>query len=128
MILTDIHCRVALAVVFFALALGVWGGVAFIRGLGVTGSYLGAIAVGEILVMAQGLIGVILVLLGRSPADWLHVLYGIVIAISWVAVYLYTHGETRRREMAIYSLVSFFVVGLAVRAIMTGSAGSACLP
>lgn len=126
--LAELHCRLALAVIFFAFALGVWGGFLFLRGLGVSGSYLGAVAVGELLVIAQGLVGVVLVLTGRFPADGLHFLYGVVIAISWVAVYLYSHGETGKREMGIYALMSFIVVGLTLRAVVTGASGSTCIP
>jgi hypothetical protein len=126
--LTELHCRVGLAVVFFALALGLWGAFAFLRGGGVSGSYLGAVAIGEILVLAQAVIGVLLIATGRFPPDVLHFLYGIVTALAWVAVYIYTHGQLTRRELAIYAVVSLFVMGLAMRGIMTGSAAPACVP
>lgn len=127
MFLTDLHCRVGLAIVFFAFALGVWGGLAFLRGSGVSGSYLGAVVIGELLVVSQAIIGLLLVLSGRSPMDGLHFLYGIVVMLAWVAVYVYTRGQLGRREMAIYAVVSFFLMGLAIRGIMTGGAVPVCL-
>lgn len=128
MVLTDIHCRVALAVVFFAFALGVWGTFAFLRGLGVTGSYLGALVVGEILIVAETLIGLTLLITGHFPLDGLHILYGVVTPLAWAAVFVYTRGAQTKREMLIYALMSFFVMGLGIRGIMTGGAAPVCLP
>jgi hypothetical protein len=128
MFLTDLHCRVGLAVVFFAFALGVWGVIAFLRGMGVTGSYFGALIIGEILVIAQALVGLGLVFVGRFPPDGLHLLYGVVIPLSWAAVYIYTRGSQTKREMIIYGIMSFFVMGLGIRAIMTGGITPVCLP
>jgi heme A synthase len=130
MFLQDLHCRIALSTLFFVFALGTWGAVNFVRVRGVSSNYLGALVIGEILLLLQGILGLILVLMGQWPADSLHFLYGVTIAISWPGVYAYTHAETSRREMGIYSIVSFFMFGLAVRAMMTGAgpAGAACLP
>ncbi len=128
MFLQDLHCRVALATLFFAFSLGAWGAGAFVLRRGVSGNYLGALVIGEILVLAQAVLGMALVFGGKFPTDALHFLYGVTIAISWPGAYTYTHGETGRREMGIYALVSFFVFGLAVRALMTGAVGAECLP
>lgn len=125
--LADIHCRVGLSVSLFALALGVWGVIAFLRGMGVTGSYFGALVIGEVLTVVQALVGVLLVITGHWPPDVLHFLYGIVVILSWLMVYIYTKGATTRREMLIYAIVSFFVMGLAIRGIMTGSEVPSCL-
>jgi hypothetical protein len=128
MILTDIHCRVGLAVVFFAFALGVWGVIAFLRGMGVSGSYFGALVIGEILIIGQALVGGLLLVSGNFPVDGLHILYGIVIPLSWAAVYIYTRGAQTQREMMIYAVMSFIVMGLGIRGIMTGGAMPVCLP
>lgn len=125
--LADIHCRVGLAVIFFSFALGVWGVIAFLRGMGISGSYFGALIIGEILIIAQGAIGAIMIFTGHFPMDGLHLLYGIVIPLAWAAVYVYTHGAQTRREMMIYALMSFFVMGLGIRGIMTGAAAPSCL-
>jgi len=128
MFLTDLHCRVGLAVVFFSFALGAWGVLAFLRGMGVSGSYFGALVIGEVLIVAQALVGVALLLTGQFPVDGLHLLYGIVIPLAWVAVYVYTRGAQTRREMIIYAVMSFFVMGLGIRGIMTGGSMPVCLP
>ena len=128
MFLIDLHCRAALATMFFALILGAWGAYNFLRGMGLSSNFLGAIVIGEVLVLAQGVLGIILVVSGQWPADGLHFLYGVVIAISWPGTYAYTGGATSRRELGIYALISFFIFGLAVRAVMTGAVAPTCLP
>lgn len=127
MSLPDIHCRVGLAVIFFAFALGAWGIIGALRGLGVTSNYRGALVIGELLVVAQALIGLLLVFTGYFPPDALHFLYGIVVLLAWVMVYIYTKGAMTKREMLIYGVVSFFVMGLGIRGIMTGSQIPSCL-
>ncbi len=118
--LTFLHGRLALSVIMFALAVGVWAAWDYFRGRGVSSSYWGALAIGEILVLGQGVVGVLLVLTGARPADLLHFLYGALVAMGWPAVYVYTSGRTTRNEAAFYALVSFFIFGLAIRGIMTG--------
>lgn len=127
MTLPDIHCRIGLSVIFFALALGVWGVVAFLRGAGVSNNYRGALVIGELLVIGQALVGVLLVVTGHWPPDVLHFLYGIVVVLMWVMTYIYTKGAMTRREVLIYAVVSFFIMGLAIRGIMTGSEVPSCL-
>lgn len=127
MSLPDIHCRIGLSVIFFALALGVWGTVAYLRGAGVSNNYRGALVIGELLVIGQALVGVTLVITGHWPPDVLHFLYGIVVVLMWVMTYIYTKGAMTRREILIYAMVSFFIMGLAIRGIMTGSQVPSCL-
>ncbi len=128
MFLIDLHCRVAVALIFFATALGIWGIFAFLRGMGVTGSYLGALIIGEILIVAEAVVGVALLVSGNFPVDGLHLLYGVVTPLAWAAVFVYTRGAQTKREMMIYALMSFFVAGLGIRGIMTGGAAPVCLP
>ncbi|MBI4675091.1 MAG: hypothetical protein HY741_25910 [Chloroflexi bacterium] len=125
--LADIHCRVGLSVIFFAFVLGAWGVIAFLMGRGVSGNYFGALIIGEVLTIAQALLGVILIIMGRWPTDVLHFLYGIVVILAWLMVYVYTKGATTRRELIIYALVSFFVMGLAMRGITTAGTAPSCL-
>lgn len=117
-----IHSRIALSAVLFAFALGVWAAWDFVRGRGISPSYRGALLIGEVLMLAQGALGILLVLTGALPGDLLHFLYGVLVALSWPAVYIYTNARMGRSEAGIYALVSFFIFGLAIRAIMTGSA------
>jgi hypothetical protein len=115
-----IHGRIALTAILFAFALGAWATFDYVRRRDISPSYWGALVIGEILMLAQGVIGILLVLGGTLPADLLHFLYGVLVALSWPAVYIYTNARTGRSEGGLYALVSFFIFGLAIRATMTG--------
>lgn len=115
-----IHARLAMTVILFAFALGVWGAINYFRGQGVLPSYWGAVVIGEIVALAQAALGVALIVMGGAPADLLHFLYGALVALGWPAVYIYTHGRTNRFEMGAYALVSLFIFGLGLRAMTTG--------
>ncbi len=117
-----IHGRIALSAVLFAFAMGAWATWDFVRGHDVSPSYRGALLIGEILMLVQAAIGILLVITGRLPADLLHFLYGVLVALSWPGVYIYTNARMGRSEAGLYALVSFFIFGLAIRAIMTGTA------
>ena len=116
-----LHGRIAVSAVTFAFVLGVWGAWNYFRGQGITPSYWGALVIGEILMLAQGVIGALLAITGALPADLLHFLYGVLVALAWPAVYVYTNARTGRTESGMYALVSFFIFGLAIRAMMTGA-------
>jgi len=118
--LTFIHSRLALTIILFALVLGIWAGWKYLRREGLTSSYWGALIIGEMLILAQGLLGLLLVIMGRQPAELLHFLYGVVTALGLPAVYIYTGGRATRTEAALYALVAFAIFGLAIRALMTG--------
>ncbi len=129
MFLVDIHCRFALTTIFYALALGVWAAFGFFLRRGVTGGFFGALVIGQVFYVLQGLGGIVLILTGRWPPDILHFLYGVVIVITWPGVFAYTQGERGRRELGFYALASFFIFGLAIRGIMTGTSGTLiCFP
>jgi hypothetical protein len=115
------HGRIAQSVVLYSLIMGVWATWNYFRKQGVEGNYLGAIVVGELLMLAQGIIGAIMVIGGAIPGNLWHFLYGVLVAVCWPGVYVYTHARVGRTEGAIYAMVSFFIFGLALRAIMTGS-------
>lgn len=115
-----IHERIALSVILYALVMGAWAALNFFRGKGIDSSYWGALVIGEILFLAQGVLGIVMLILGLRPADLLHLLYGVLVAFSWPGVYIYTQARQGRAEAGVYAIVSFFMFGLAIRAIMTG--------
>lgn len=118
--LTFVHGRIAQTTILFAFIMGAWAAWSYFRKEGVNSSYWGALIIGEILVIGQGVIGLLMVFLGAVPADLIHFLYGVLVALGWPAVYIYTNARATRNEAAIYALVSFFIFGLGIRAIMTG--------
>ncbi len=119
-VLFVLHDRLSSAIIMFALACAVWGMWAGWRRQAVTGDYWGALVIGEWLVVAQGLIGLAMLIAGRSPDRTVHGLYGLLTGLVWPAVYVYTRGRDGRREMLLYGLASLLIVTLAGRAMMTG--------
>ena len=116
-----IHERLAVSMLIFMLALCAWGLWSYFRGEGVGGSYWGALVIGELLVLAQVLFGLILLLSGRTPLRMgVHLLYGVVAIISLPAAFFYTRGRDNRYEMLIYAIVCLFLAGVALRATSTG--------
>src|ERR671929_1254241 len=80
-----VHDRLSVSVLLFMLALGLWGLWSYLRGEEVSGSLWGAMAIGELLIIVEGLLGAGLFLGGHRPARTaLHLLYGLFMAV-WVA-------------------------------------------
>jgi heme A synthase len=116
-----IHDRLANTVLLYIAILALWALWRFVRRQGVDSSYWGALVIAEILILMQGALGIILLLGGANPArGGVHILYGIVSALSIPAVYVFTKGRDERRDILIYGAVLLFNSGIALRAIATG--------
>jgi hypothetical protein len=85
----EIHASLATTCILYAFILAAWGIWRYLRKEGLNGSYWGALVVGEVLFLAQGLIGVSLWLSGLRPAQLLHLLYGVVSALAIPAVFVF---------------------------------------
>ena len=85
---------------------------------------LGALVIGEILVIVQGLLGGYLWLIGLRPDRSIHILYGVVAALVIPAIYAFTKGGQERREMLIYAVALLFMVGILIRAMGTAMLGA----
>jgi hypothetical protein len=119
--LAFLHDRLSVTMLLFMLALGVWGLWNFLRGEGMSGSYLGGLVIGEGLIVVQTLIGLALLLGGAvAVRHWLHILYGIAVVITLPAMFAFTRGRTSRSEALMYAVVAFFIAGLTVRLQTTG--------
>jgi heme A synthase len=123
MTLVQVHEALSRACVLFSLIIGLYGLWRFFRKEGVDGNFLSILAAGEVLYVAQGIIGVALFVMGERPARTaVHILYGVLIVIALPATFAYLRGREERREALIYGLVGFFLAGLALRAIITAAA------
>jgi len=116
-----IHDRLATTVLLFMAALGIWGLVSFMRGESLGGSLSGALVIGQVLIVAQGLFGAMLYLDGARPATQIHLLYGITAALVLPFVWSYVKDRHPRQALLFYSLVALFIAGLAIRGMTTGS-------
>ena len=115
-----IHDRLAVTVTLFMAAVGVWGIVAYVRGQSLSGSFAGALVIGEALVLVQVVAGATVLVWGARPPSATHYLYGITAILALPFAWSWLRGRSQRQALLIYSLVALFIFGLAVRGMITG--------
>lgn len=120
MSLPVIHQGLSNAAILYCAVMAIWGFWRFFRKQGLSSSFFGAVVVAEILLLIQGVIGVILYLgAGSYQAGFMHWLYGIVLVLSAPIVFAYTKGREERPEMLLYAVAFLIMVALVLRAIVT---------
>jgi hypothetical protein len=115
-----LHDRLSVTVILFMAAVGAWGIFAYLRGQSISGSYAGALAIGEALVVVQVGAGVTMLATGARPPSATHYLYGITAILVLPFAWSYLRARNQRQALLIYSLVALFIFGLAVRGTITG--------
>jgi heme A synthase len=106
----------------YALIMAGWGLLNFLRRRPPDGNYNGALIIAVALFLIQGIIGVVLIVMGRMPSrGGIHFLYGVTIALTIPAIYAFTRGSNTTRESLLYGLGMLFIWGLADRAVETGT-------
>lgn len=119
--MTLIHDGLATSVLYFMVIAGVWGLATTLRKQGVDGSYWGILAIGEILVLAEGVVGTLLYIGGARPGrPGVHILYGIVAVITLPAYYATSKGRDDRSAALVYGLLCFIVAIISLRSRITG--------
>lgn len=119
--LVFIHASLLRTILLFFGALTAWGVVNFVRRQPLTGSYRGALIIGELLMIAQFMIGVIMLLGGLQPArPALHILYGFVAILALPGTAAFVRGRDPRWTNLMYALICLFLCGIALRALETG--------
>lgn len=116
-----VHGRLANAAWLFMAIVGIWSMVNYARGRGLDGNVLGTIIIGELMMIVQAILGIILLLAGLSPARLIHFLYGSLSVLVFPALWIYTRGDTGRRASLLWGLAGLAMMGLALRAIGTAS-------
>ena len=114
-----LHDRVGNAAPLFMAVVGILSLINFVRRRGVDGNVTGAVVIGEIMMLLQAGLGVILWVSGLSPARLIHFLYGSLTVLTFPALWVYTHGATDRRASLIWGLAGLLVMVLTLRAIGT---------
>jgi hypothetical protein len=116
----EIHRLLSNSIWLFFLLLGLWGLIRALRRQPVDGSYLGALVIGEVMFLIQGLLGVILFFSGARPArDWQHILYGLFAVVFLPGLFTYLQGDDSNRAQWAYALGALFLFGIALRSITT---------
>jgi hypothetical protein len=119
--LTQLHGALSQTVWLFFLFLGLWGLLRALRGRGVDGSYLGALVIGELLFVAQAVMGTILWLGSNRPGRAeIHLLYGIFAVVFLPFLFGVLRGDDSNRGQWVFALANLFMFGVALRMIETG--------
>lgn len=122
--MSTLHHGLANTTTLFMLIMGIWALVLSFRSRPLDGSFFGIVAVGEILLVVQVSLGLILVLGGSTPPrPFLHYLYGVFALFVLPAVYYYTHGGHDRRAALMWFFTGIFMFGLALRFSSMGRFG-----
>lgn len=116
-----LHERLALTARFYVAAMGAWATWLVIKRQGLAGGYLGALVIGEALLVAEAALGAWLWIgLGGDIGGGLHVLYGLLVVLLWPFLYTFTRGgDGGRRESIVFAAGSFFLWLMLQRAVET---------
>jgi heme A synthase len=116
-----IHDRLSNAVILYMVAVGAWGMFAYFRGEDLGGSLGGSFIIGQLLIIAQAVFGLILVFMGGRPLENLHYVYGAVCILLLPFAYTFVRDRYPRTGLLLCSSAALFIAVLAFRAIATGS-------
>lgn len=116
-----LHQRLAIALILFAVILGLWGSLQMLRRRAVSPGFRSSYLLMVALTAVQGALGVAAYPLGGAPREGLlHVVYGVFAILFLPGVYAYSARGSRLREAALLA-ASCWIAAIAYgRGIMTG--------
>jgi len=118
-----IHSALSNTAWLFFLILGLWGLLRAIRGQSVTGNYLGAAFIGQMIFVVQAILGGILWIGGLSATiqrPGIHLLYGVFALVFLPFIYLSVlRGDDTNRAQWVLAFTTLFLFGIALRSIGT---------
>ncbi len=121
--LVNIHHALSNTAWLFFLILGLWGLFRAIRGQSVNANYLGAAFIGQLIFVAQAVMGGILWLGGGSAQiarPEIHLLYGVFALVFLPFVYVSVlRGDDTNRAQWVLAFTTLFLFGIALRSINT---------
>lgn len=115
-----VHERLAGSLLLFALAAAAWGLVTFARRRPIDGNYWGVLAVGGIVVLAQAVLGVLLLLDDARPQQMVHLLFGAAAVVPLPLYYAASKGRDDRTAALAYAALCLVLAGLLLAARITG--------
>jgi hypothetical protein len=114
-IVITLHARLANTVWLYLLILGLWSLWRAIRGEGLSGNYMGALAISQVLIWAQAMLGGILFFMGQSSEllnPTMHYLYAGFSLVFLPFVFLYwLRGDDSNRGQWVISFAVLFQFG-----------------
>jgi hypothetical protein len=115
----SLHSRIAYALVLYYTLVGLWAILQGIRDRGPNASLSGAIAIATAGAIAQGALGLLVLLFRGAPADAVHILYGFALAVAMPLAGTLVRDRTPRGQSIALGLAALFTAGLAIRGITT---------
>lgn len=116
----ELHRALSNTIWMFYLFMGVWGVYRALRRHPVNGSYFGAIAVIQIVLVVQALMGGALYLSGLRPErELVHYLYGAFGVVFLPGLFAYLKGDDSNTAQWLFALASLFMFGVIRRIIET---------
>ncbi len=120
-----IHGALSNTAWLFFLIIGLWGLVRGARGQAVNGSYLGAAFIGQMIFVAQAILGTLLWVGGMSAGiqrPSIHLLYGVFALVFLPFIYLSVlRGDDTNRAQWVLAFTTLFLFGIALRAVSTAA-------
>lgn len=119
--LLALHARLVITLSVLFVALTLWGAIAFLLRRDGGRLYFAGLAIGELLLVTEVLIGIALWLSGRRPAQGgLHLVYGGVALLTLPLAYAYARERNDRSRLLIFTVAALFLCGILLRAMQTG--------
>ena len=115
----DIHKFIGFFIVGVFTVLWIWGFVARARKKDPGVWWWGLLAVIQVLIGIQVLVGLILLITGYRAPQLLHYAYGVFPAIALIIAHVYARRE-KLYPWVPFAWAAFFSMGLTLRALMTG--------
>jgi heme A synthase len=120
-VLAVIHGRLAIALLLFAVLLGLWGTFSLARRRGVSGGFRSSYLLMFGLTALQGVLGAVGYLFGDQPRQGLlHVVYGVFALVALLGVYFWAARGSRDREAALMAITCWVVAIAYGRGLTTG--------
>jgi hypothetical protein len=114
-----VHMTVGGAVVVLNWLAGLWGLLVWRRRMAVTPLLQQTIALSHTVVLAQAVLGLVLLTSNHRAPMQLHYVYGLL-PVGAVLFGYSARTEDGRRNLLVFSVIGVVIGGLAVRAFMTG--------
>ncbi|MBI5878542.1 MAG: hypothetical protein HZB53_12910 [Chloroflexi bacterium] len=121
--IAPIHRQLAISGILYMGAAGLIGITMWVRRKPQDANYRGILSIGWVLGLVIGALGLIMLLAGANPRDPIHILYGIVTAISvpGMGAWQIQRGHSDLVKPRFYAITALFVMGVMIRGMMTAS-------
>ena len=103
----------------YSLALGLYGLKIYFRKRAISSGFWGTLVLGELLYLAQVVVGLVMLFQSARPERSVHLLYGVLPVIVLPAAYAFTRGRDDHNAALSYGLIGLFLAGVAIRAMTT---------